>query len=161
MLRNTDIERNTSIETVCDLMDHWAEAAPERCFLISPETGRAVTFKELREQARILNGRFQSLGFQRGDKIAFLMDNGLFTAQLYLATLYGGFVTVPLNTRAGTTQLSYTLDHCDAKLVFAEPQYDMLIQDILAQVGRSIELVFAANDTGPADESPAITTASS
>ena len=63
------------------------------------------------------------MGLERGDKVAFLMDNGLVTAQLFLGTMYGGFVAVPLNVRAGVTQLSYMLDHCDAKVVFVEEQY--------------------------------------
>jgi acyl-CoA synthetase (AMP-forming)/AMP-acid ligase II len=140
--------RTTDIKTVRDLMDYWAEAEPDRLFLISPETGRTLTFKALQQQARLSCGQFCDMGLTRGDKIAFLMDNGLFTAQLLLATMYGGFVTVPLNARAGATQLSYTLAHCDAKLVFAGLQYGTVIKDALTQVDRPVEIVFASEDAG-------------
>ena len=128
-------------DTVRNLIDQMASAQPEVAFLISPETGRVLTFKGLREQARRLCGRFRQMGLQRGDKIAFLMDNGLFTAQLFLGTMYGGFVSVPLNVRAGVSQLSYMLDHCDAKVVFVGSQYAALIKEVMADVQRPIEIV--------------------
>ena len=74
------------------------------------------------------------MGLEHGDKIAFLMDNGLFTAQLFLGAMYGGFVSVPLNVRAGVSQLSYMLDHCDAKVVFVGSQYNALIKEVMADV---------------------------
>ena len=79
------------ISTVRDLIDKMADAQPDRDFLIGPETGRALTFKELQIECRHLCGWFQRLGLAQGDKIAFLMDNGVFTAQLFLGTMYGGF----------------------------------------------------------------------
>ncbi len=68
--------------TVRDLIDRAAGLEPDREFLVSPETGRTLTFEELKAQARDLHGRFRQMGFEYGDKVAFLMDNGLFTVQL-------------------------------------------------------------------------------
>jgi acyl-CoA synthetase (AMP-forming)/AMP-acid ligase II/acyl carrier protein len=145
------------IKTVRDLIDRWAEAQPDRVFLISPETARVLTFAQLQDQARRLCGWFCRMGLQRGDKISFLMDNGLFTAQVLLGTMYGGFVTVPLNPRAGVTQLVYTLENCDAKIVVVGRQYDALINDVLAHVRRSVAVVSADSDTGLTEsEAPAI-----
>ena len=135
------MSRNGEINTVRDLIDWRASAQPEFAFLISPETGRVLTFKGLQRKSHHLCGRFLQLGLERGDKIAFLMDNGLFTAQLFLGSMYGGFVSVPLNVRAGVSQLSYTLDHCDAKVVFVESKYAALIQEAMADVRRAIEIV--------------------
>jgi non-ribosomal peptide synthetase component F len=69
-----------------------AETRPTATFLLSPETGRELTFKGLQEQAVLLVERFRRMGLERGDKVAFLLDNGLFTAQLFLGAMYGGFV---------------------------------------------------------------------
>jgi acyl-CoA synthetase (AMP-forming)/AMP-acid ligase II/acyl carrier protein len=152
--------RLKDIATVRDLIDHWAEAQPDRFFLISPETEHGLTFKALQEQARHLCRRFRSAGLEHGDKIAFLMDNGLFTGQLLLGTMYGGFVTVPLNARAGATQLSYTLEHCNAKIVFVGRPYGALIKDVLAHGPSAVEVIFADCHTGPAEgDAPALTPA--
>jgi acyl-CoA synthetase (AMP-forming)/AMP-acid ligase II len=145
-------------DTVRDLIDHWADAQPDRFFLIHPETGDALSFKGLQKQARDLCGRFHRIGLTHEDKIAFLMDNGLFTAQLLLATMYGGFVTVPLNARAGATQLSYSLEHCDANLVFVGAPYHGLIKDVLVHVRRPVEVVFADSDTGLVESEVSATT---
>lgn len=137
---------NSEVNTIRDLIDRMAGTQPDDAFLISPETGRVLTFQGLQEQAHRLHSRFRQMGMDYGDKIALLMDNGLFTAQLFLGAMYGGFVSVPLNVRAGVSQLSYTLDHCDAKIVFVGSQYDALIREVLAHVRRPVEVVPADLD---------------
>src|ERR1700739_2487316 len=96
---------NREVNTIRDLIDRMAGTQPDDAFLISPETGRVVTFKGLQEQALRLHSRVRQIGLEYGDKIRLLMDNGLFTAQLFLGATYGGFVSVPLNVRAGISQL--------------------------------------------------------
>jgi amino acid adenylation domain-containing protein len=142
-------ESESEIRTIRDLIDHRAQTEPESVFLISPETGRSLSFRGLQEQAWMIAAELRELGLERGDKVAFLMDNGLFTAQLFLGTIYGGFVSVPLNVRAGVAQLSYALDHCDAKVVFVEEQYSGLLKEVMAEVKRPLRIVPTHVD-GPA-----------
>src|SRR5271156_4484305 len=104
-------------------LDAIVELQPEVTFLISSESESCITFRELQSHSLILSRILTHAGLQPGDKVAFFMDNGLLTAELFLGTMYGGFVAVPLNVRAGTAQLAYMLDHCDAKIVFVEDQY--------------------------------------
>jgi amino acid adenylation domain-containing protein len=147
--------------TIRELIDQMAETHPEAIFLISPETGRTLTFQGLQEQSKFLSAQLREAGLERGDKIAFLMDNGLFTAQVFLGAMYGGFVTVPLNVRAGVSQLAYVLDHCDAKQVFVGDKYAALLAEAMAQVRRTIQVIPAdidrvsATGAGPSEpESP-------
>ena len=81
--------RNIEIKTVRELIDWKAGTLPDAAFLISPETGLVSSFKDLQDRVRHLGSRFQELGLERGDKIAFLMDNGRFTAELFLGAMYG------------------------------------------------------------------------
>src|SRR5208283_871379 len=114
------------------------------------------TFQGLQEQSRLLSTQLREQGLERGDKVAFLLDNGLFTAQLFLGTMYGGFVTVPLNVRAGVSTLSYTLDHCDAKVVFVGDQHTALIKEVMANVRRAVKVIPAQVDgLATAGETPA------
>jgi amino acid adenylation domain-containing protein len=146
------------MSTIRDLIDRMADTQPDLAFLISPETGRVLTFEGLQKQAYYLCGRFRQMGLEHGDKIALLMDNGLFTAQLFLGAMYGGFVPVPLNVRAGVSQLSYTLDHCDAKVVFVGSKYDGLIKEVMPRVQRPVEVISADLDSVPeASEAPSMT----
>ena len=145
-MRKSKCESETGIQTIRDLIDHRADTQPDVDFLIGPETGRILTFRGLQEQSRFVSIQLQQLRLERGDKIAFLMDNGLFTAQLFLGAMYGGFVSVPLNVRAGVSQLSYTLDHCDAKVVFVEEKYTGLIKEVLVSVRRAVRVIPAEVD---------------
>jgi amino acid adenylation domain-containing protein len=132
--------------TIQSLIDRMAQSHPQAPFLISPETGRSLSFLDIRQQSRHLFNQFRQAGLTRGDKIAFLLDNGLFTAQLFLGAMYGGFVAVPLNVRAGVKQLSYSLNHCDAKIVYVGKDYDGLISQIMADVPRPVRVISADVD---------------
>ncbi len=146
--------KGNDVQTVSQLVSLRAAEQPAVPFLISPETGRQLTFGGLQEQSRQLYARFRQIGLERGDKIAFLLDNGLFTAQLFLAAIANGFVAVPLNVRAGVSQLSYTLDHSDAKVVYVEPQYESLLKEVLAVVPRKLHVETVGVDQFP-DNMPA------
>ena len=147
------MHRVIKASTVRELVDQMAATRADLDFLISPETGRTLTFGALRTQLLGLCSQFHQLGLRRGDKIAFLMDNGLFTVQLFLATMFGGFVAVPLNVRAGLSQLSHMLNDCDAEVVFVGTEYRALIKEAMASILRRIEIIPA--DIDGCQESPA------
>lgn len=140
--------------TVQVLIDRLASVKAGAPFLLSPETKEVLSFSGLREQARSYAAAFLSAGVQPGDKIALLIDNGLFGAELFLSVIYGGFVIVPLNVRAGVSQLTYVVEHCDAKLIFVGDEYRSLIEEVLANVSRAVQILpadrsFLATETGP------------
>ncbi len=60
--------------------------------------------------------------------------------------MYGGFVSVPLNVRAGVSTLSYTLDHCDAKVVFVGEEYEGLMKEVMGGVRRAVQVIPANAD---------------
>jgi amino acid adenylation domain-containing protein len=143
--------------TIREVIQLRAQLSPEADFLINAETGRTLTFRELERQSILLSNLLRQTGLERGGKIAFLMDNGLFTAQLFLGAMYGGFVVVPLNVRAGVSQLSYTLDHCDAEVVYVDPDYRSLAEEVIANIRRPIRVIPAdVDDLLEGCETPAI-----
>ncbi len=141
---------DSEIMTIRDLIDLMARTQPEAPFLLGPETGELVTFLGLQKQSRLLSNEVLGQDLEPGDKVAFLLDNGLFTAQLFLGVMYGGFVAVPLNVRAGVSQLSYTLDHCDARVVYVEEKYRCLVEEVFANVRRTVRVISADVDGPPA-----------
>ena len=78
------------VQTMRELIDYRAETQPDVVFLVGPETGRELTFQGLAEQSRLVSLQLQQVGLEPGDKIAFLMDNGLCTAQLFLGRCIAG-----------------------------------------------------------------------
>ncbi len=88
-------------DTLRGVIIRMAETRSGAPFLFSPETTGETTFAELRRRSERLAQWLLARGLSKGDKVAFLMDNGLFTAELFLGAMYGGFTVVPLNVRAG------------------------------------------------------------
>ena len=131
----------TEVTTVRELIDRMAETQPEATFLMSPDTRQVLTFLGLQEQSEVLSARLQQWGLEQGDKVAFLMDNGLYTVQLFLGVMYGGLVSVPLNVRAGVSQLSYMVEHCDAKVLFVGDEYEGLATEVMTQVQRPVRVI--------------------
>jgi amino acid adenylation domain-containing protein len=136
------------INNVAHAISGMAQAHPDSIFLIGAETGASLTFPEFDQKCMLLSGMLHESGLVKGDKVALMMDNGLLSAQLFLGAMYGGFVTVPLNVRAGASQLSYMLDHCDARVVFVEHQYLSLLQEAIGSVSREMKIV-PVNVDGP------------
>jgi amino acid adenylation domain-containing protein len=132
---------DSQISTMRELIDAMAEIRPNAVFLISPETTDELTFRELQEQSNYLSTQIRQAGAEQGDKVAFLLDNGLFTAQLLLGVMYGGFVAVPLNPGAGVSQLTYMLDHCDAKLLYVADQYGPMVRELINDIPRAVQVI--------------------
>ena len=106
------------------------------------------TFKGLQEQANHLCGWFRELGLERGDKIGFLMDNGLFTAQLFLGAMYGGLVSRCRSTRAPARLNCPTCwTTVTPRSLLWEVQYhDSLITEAMASVSRRVDVIHADLD---------------
>ena len=107
--------------TVRHIIDEAANRAPLKPFLVAPENGETITYAELKTRCVEIEARLNALGARPGDKVAFLLDNGLWTASLFLATMHAGW-DVPLNAVAGV-QVAYILEHCDADILFVADHY--------------------------------------
>jgi acyl-CoA synthetase (AMP-forming)/AMP-acid ligase II len=142
--------------TVRFLVDRMALSQSNFTFLISAERGLTVTYKEFQVNARNLYFEFQRLGLEHGDKIALMMDNSVPAAELLLGTMYGGFVAVPLNVRAGAAQLSYMLEHSDATIVFAEDKYRPMLAEVIKDIEREFRVISVDADKSMRSSEPSI-----
>ncbi len=134
-------------ETVRDLIDRMAALRGDAPFLIAPGTGRVVTFAQLREHSREFAGRLADRGVAPGERVAFLLESGVFTVQAVLGTLYAGRVPVPLNADAAPSEIARTVGHSDARLVFVAPQ-GVEARDGEFAWDRPIQVVHADPDAG-------------
>src|SRR5262249_14499550 len=83
------------------------------------------------------------LGFGRGDKLALLSDN---RPQLYAAMVAAqvlGGVPVPLYQDSIAREVSYVIDHADAKIVYAEDQEQVdKVLDLRPQLPKIEKIVY-------------------
>jgi acyl-CoA synthetase (AMP-forming)/AMP-acid ligase II len=108
------------VRTVRHYVDLQARERAARPYLISPESGRELTFGQLAVEARKLCGYLMAEGLRPGDRVAFYCGNGRQAAVVFLGAMYGGFISVPLNLLAQPAQLEYVVGHSGARIVFAD-----------------------------------------
>ena len=137
------------MNTVRAHIDDRAKKMGEACFLISPEIGSELSFGSLQKSADQIEIYLTKLGVKFGDKVAFLMTNGLWTTTLFLGAMYSGRVVVPLNAVCGSDQLTYVIDHCDAKVLFVERELQEKYKVVFDGLANDIEVIFACRNNGP------------
>ena len=108
------------MRTLRHYIELQARTRPDRDYLVAPETGRTLTFAELHDEAKRLCGYLAARGLRPGDRVAFCCANGRQTAVIFLGTMYGGYVSVPLNLVAQPAHLEHVIRHSGAKLIFAD-----------------------------------------
>ena len=129
------------VRTVRHYVDRQARDRAGSPYLIAPETGCVLTFGELKRQSDNLARFLIGCGYAPGDRIAFYCANGYQTAAVFLGTMYGGFVSVPLNLVSQASQLEYVLEHSDTRLVFTDAEHAEAISARVKAVGRPIEII--------------------
>ena len=127
--------------TIRHYVDKQARELPGKAYLIAPETGRELTFGELGRQANNLSRFLLGCGYAPGDRIGFYCANGYQTAAVFLGTMYGGFVSVPLNLVSQASQLEYVLAHSGTRLVFTDAEHAQALGERVRAAGRDIEII--------------------
>ncbi|CAB3738292.1 AMP-binding protein [Paraburkholderia rhynchosiae] len=114
--------------TIRALIDERAAQYADKPFLLTAldEEGMqldgrhegVLTFRELRDDCRMLATRFREAGLQRGDVVSVFMGNGIQTARLLLAAMYSGLIANPLNLLCQASQARYIVEHSDTRMIF-------------------------------------------
>jgi len=107
--------------TVKDWLDHHADGA--QIAIVFPETGDALTWRALRDEARALAEGLTGLGIAQGESVAIVHPNGRDGAIALYAALYGGFRATMINLAAGPDAIAYALDHSGARFFCVLPIY--------------------------------------
>jgi long-subunit acyl-CoA synthetase (AMP-forming) len=100
--------------------DHEA-AHPDRVYLTQPIGGGAVrdyTWREVLDQSRRMAAHLQSLGFERGSRVAILSKNCAHFFMAELAIWMAGYTTVAIFPTEGADTVRYVLEHSEAKALF-------------------------------------------
>ncbi len=132
--------------TIRGLLDQMAQTRGDAVCLISPEEKRELSYAELQQRATALARRLLDLGFGKGDKIALLLDNGLYTMEVLFGAMYGGLVPVPLNANTAKSELAYVLNHSESKAIFASDDALQGVNGAVAEIGRPIAIIAADHD---------------
>ena len=130
-----------TMRTVRELIDVRATSDPSATYFIAPHTGRSLTFKELRDSCVAVSTMIAARGVQPGDHVSLVLGNGIQTIQLLLGAIYGGYCVHPVNLLAQPEQMHYVIEHADARIVFAAPDWIERLRALTGTIGRPIDVI--------------------
>ncbi|MGE4241194.1 class I adenylate-forming enzyme family protein [Ramlibacter sp.] len=107
--------------TLPGLIRHFARFAPERVALVAGEL--RLTYGELERAVAAAAAGLQSLGVQRGERVAVLMGNRVEWVIGSLAAMTLGATVVALNTWWTASEIEYALEHSEASCLIAAARY--------------------------------------
>jgi len=97
-----------------DLIKQGARAHAERSAIIFDE--QQCSYREVDELANRFANALISMGAKRGDQVALLVDNGLYSVPLEFACVKAGVNRVPLNSRLSLEEQHKMLAEMDCRL---------------------------------------------
>jgi acyl-CoA synthetase (AMP-forming)/AMP-acid ligase II len=84
---------------------------------------RAFTYPEMNSRINKLANSLSSLGLQKGDKVAVLLENCIEICELFLATAKSGIIIVPINFRLVGSEIEYIVNNSDARAFVVHDQF--------------------------------------
>jgi long-chain acyl-CoA synthetase len=127
--------------TFYDLINRNAVCFKDRPAWFEVDDDRALTFSQYKEKVDRLACGLQKSGVQKGDRIGVLGKNSLEYFLLYGAAASLGAIMLPLNWRLSADEVAFNLNDCEPKVVFADTEYQDLINGIKSKLP-SVEKYF-------------------
>jgi fatty-acyl-CoA synthase len=119
--RNDGMYKELGHLSVVQLVENALINGPEREVLFDRYS--RMSYKELWDQSISLASSLQSLGIQKGDKIAVCLPNWNEFVVIYTAIAHLGAVIVPFNTRYRMDEVEYILRNSEAKMAFFTKEF--------------------------------------
>lgn len=98
---------------------HHAELHPDKPALILADTGAAISYRELIDNADRAAQLFAALGLVEGDTIAIFLENHIRYAELCWAAKNSGITYACISSQASAEDAAYIVDNCDARLLIS------------------------------------------
>jgi long-chain acyl-CoA synthetase len=99
----------------------FAETTPDKPAVIMDD-GRTLTYRQLEEASNQVAHLFRAAGLQRGDHIAFVLEN---RAELFVVAWgaqRSGLYYTAASTRLGVDELQYIVEDCGARVLIASAE---------------------------------------
>ena len=95
-------------------VQRWAELTPGKPAIIFED--RTISYKELCRRADRTSCWLQSIGIEKGDRVAVMLHNCPAFMDLFLACSPLGAIFVPINFRITSIELDYFIKNCRPRL---------------------------------------------
>jgi fatty-acyl-CoA synthase len=88
------------------------------------------TYAQFGERCERAAAGLQSLGVERGDRVAYLSFNNHQLLEGYYAPLLAGAMSMPLNVRLTPAELTSILNHAEPRVVLYEPDFASVVDQL-------------------------------
>jgi acyl-CoA synthetase (AMP-forming)/AMP-acid ligase II len=137
------------LSTVRDAIEGMAEAREDALYLINADSPLQISFAQLQEKSDHIARQLYGFGLSKGDRVACLLENGIYSVTVMMATMYAGLVAVPINPLSPKTTLIDVLNHCGAKVVFASGKTCSTLNKVMDQLTEKPQVIVADETEGP------------
>ena len=124
------------------------QQTPDR--IASVFAGREQTYRQYGERVARLAAALQRLGMRKGDRVGMMALNSDRYLEFFYGTWLGGGAVNPVNIRWSATEVAYSLDDCDTKILLVDDQFKGAV-DELRNKSKSLKTVIhvGAGDAPP------------
>ncbi|MDX1709126.1 MAG: AMP-binding protein [Desulfobacterales bacterium] len=102
---------------------------------------RAFTYPQMNSRINKLANSLTSLGLQKGDKVAVLLENCIEICELFMATAKAGIIIVPINFRLVSSEVEYIVNNSDAKAMVVHDRF----ADVVAPIRSDLDNIDPQN----------------
>jgi acyl-CoA synthetase (AMP-forming)/AMP-acid ligase II len=105
---------------------------PDKLAIVSGD--RRYTYREFNERVNRLANALLKMGVQKGDKVAYLLNNCGEFAEISFALSKIGALSVPLNFRLKGEEIGYILEHSDSSFLFFGPEFKEIVAGLIPRL---------------------------
>lgn len=135
---DVSLSNSASNHALGDIPRRTAKRFPNKLAIV--EDDFRITFKQLNDYIDKVSAYFYyDLNLRKGDTILIMSRNCWQFPVISFAAARIGVITVPVNYMLGKKELSYVLDHCEARVIFVEDIYAEVIDEAILAIDHPIQ----------------------
>ncbi len=97
---------------------------------------KRYSYREFYQRVNRLASALKAMGIQKGDKVAFICPNTPPTLEAHYAVPMIGAALVTINIRLSAGEISYIINHSDARAVFVDNEFANLITPVQSELSQ-------------------------
>ncbi|MBW1785547.1 MAG: AMP-binding protein [Deltaproteobacteria bacterium] len=105
-----------------DLFAERVRKSPDSVAVVFED--KKATWQEIDSLSNRLAHGIRTLGINKGDRVAGLLENSIEFIVSYLALIKSGVVFVPMNYQSREFQLEYMLNHSESKIIICDERLE-------------------------------------
>lgn len=141
------------MNTIIELFERSCAKFPKNAYLWEKRDGKYVSssYLEVREEVLNVAGGLMAAGLKKDDRIALLSEGCNDWVYSELGMLYVGGINVPLSIKLTDNELTFRINHSEARFIVVSKHYAEAIHRIEPELP-SVEKIFVIGDCRTEDE---------